>query len=198
MRAITSALREELVKPLMRPRILFEANFESFDLNYWTGLVSINWNAKNWSGNGFIKSISAFEQSPDIGQENISIELVGQPLSLISIIGNNSKHLNTGSVWLAMVDSNDQIIADPFMYFSGRLDTVLLNDNPETPSIVLNYSSKLADSPKASELRYNSATQQHFYPDDLGFEYMEQLEDWTGFWGKHQRKNSQKRKRRNS
>jgi hypothetical protein len=172
-----------LTAATVRPALIFEGVFLSSTLRLWTGNGTLSWNSQSWLGNGWFAGISDVQEQNEISPSNLDITLAGVPLSLVSLILSESTHASTGKVWLLCFDSSRSIITNPYLLFKGTLSAPRIDDSSDTSQIVLTYENDLINLQRSSGLRYNHETQQALYPDDLGFQYVAGLANWTGFFG---------------
>lgn len=183
-RDLTAGVTTELTASVNRPRFLFYLEASSSTLRYWTGLTDLSWGGNTWSGNGWLKWPGGVRESIELGAPGLEVDLIGEPSAMVSLFFNNLRQNKPGGLYLAFVDSAGAIISDPYLAFEGKLDHAELEDGPESATVRLSLENALVDLGKADEHRYNDASQRHIYPTDQGFEYMEQMRNWSGYWGK--------------
>lgn len=81
--------------------------------------------------------------------------------------------------------SGGGIIADPKIIFRGRLDVGGIDDqNPEEPTLFINYENELIDLERAQEWRFTDQHQKQLYPSDRAFEFVAGLVDAEVIWGR--------------
>jgi hypothetical protein len=68
--------------------------------------------------------------------------------------------------------------------FSGYMDQMNIEEGPETCSIELKVENKLIDLERARVARFTSGFQKSLFPDDLGLDFVESLQDRPISWGK--------------
>jgi hypothetical protein len=86
-------------------------------------------------------------------------------------------------VWFGATDIADDVIADPFLAFSGRTDAVSWSADANTVSISVAVESDLIKLQRPNETRWTHAEQQRRFPGDMAFEWVESLEDIKLHWG---------------
>jgi hypothetical protein len=181
-RALTPGMLGEVDAASLRPVLFYEGEFESGLLNLWTGVGPIPWDGKTWLGAGNLVGISPIKETASIVAAGITCSLSGMPSSLIALVHDEARHGKPGSVWIGALDASGNVIADPYMAFSGWLDVPQMEDAGETCTIAVSYESRLIDLQRARLFRWDHETQQHFYPDDRGFEYSPNLPDQVVVW----------------
>lgn len=196
-RDLTASVITELTADVARPRLFFEVELESTTFNYWTGSYDVIWDSKTWLGNGFLKDFNSIEEDAEITANGLEVVIVGEPSALISVALQSLAQNKTGTLYLGFLDASDSIIADPFILFQGKVDTVDLVDDVTEASIRFTFESALVNLDDASNLRLNQEAHHANYSSDLGFEYLEQLsKGWSGYWGKTQRYIKRQKRRR--
>ena len=84
--------------------------------------------------------------------------------------------LTTTSNALAIVD-------DPYQVFSGFVDSVAIAEQGETSTIEYSIESKLISLERPLDFRYTDQDQKHFFPNDKGLEFVDDLQDKEIIWG---------------
>lgn len=199
-RNLTAEVIAELTAATCRPLFLFQGDFSSGNtIRLCDGVTNFVWGGDTYLGNGWFKGMSPVRDDNDIRANGVDILLSGVPSSLVSLILSNSNHSCEGWLWLAMLDSSDAIIDDPYLLFYGKLSAPRIDDSSDIAEIMLTYEDALIVLQRSSELRYNHETQIDLFPGDRGLEYVAGLENWSGFWGtkvKKKRKEDSKSKRK--
>ena len=90
---------------------------------------------------------------------------------------------SSGSPAAVLVVTGEQIIADPYLIRSGRLDYVAVNIRGENTIITAQYESRLVDLERAREKRYTDEEQQREFSGDGGLRFVTALQDKQLVWG---------------
>lgn len=197
-RELTSGMVAELTASTFRPFFLFEGIFASSTIRLWDGIGDLSWDGQTWLGNGWFKGLSTVQEDNDVKANGIDVILSGVSLSVVSLILTDSRHSCRGKVYLGAFDSDEEIVADPYLLFEGALSAPRIDDSPNSSQAVLSYEDDLIMILRSRELRYNQETQQSLFAGDRGFEYVTGLQKWTGFWGyKEKPKKEKERKKKN-
>lgn len=183
-RDLTIAFKDELVAETSSPCFFFEAEFTSTTLRYWTGQGSKTWDGNTWAGD-YILDISPTNEEAELSALGLKVAVAGEPEVLLSIALGQLDRTKKGRIWFGFLDSSGAVIADPHLFFEGNLDILKLEDSVNTSKLTISYENKAINLSRPKEFRYNSQSQQNFYSSDLGFEYVPQLADWQGYWGKN-------------
>jgi len=192
-RSITSAFRAELAAGSCRPCFLLDFQTSGGWVKVWTGGRDISWNSYTWLGNGLFRSPGQLESNSD-DMPGMRITFAGESSEIVSLAQSGFKNNYGVLLYLGFLNSSHAIIADPDLLFTGNLDGVELVDDKTDSSLFLSYRSDLAALYDSNIYRYTHETQQIFYPGDLGFEYMQQMNDLQLYWGKPEQKNDKEKK----
>ena len=68
--------------------------------------------------------------------------------------------------------------------FSGYMDQMNISESADTSTIELSVENKLVDLERARVARFSSGYQKSIYPDDLGLDFVEDLQDRDIPWGR--------------
>ena len=193
MRDLHANTISQLSADTVRPRFFFEVELDDDStLNYWTGEKDISYSGKTWQANGFFNDPGQIGESKD-GFGGLEIDLAGEPSALISVILGSIQRNRPGRLLFGFVDDSNNVIANPTEW-KGKLDSAQMADNPDHATIRLKFNSDAARLSQNVERRFNHESQIIDYPSDRGFEYVEQMNTWSGWWGK---RNPTKKGKRN-
>jgi hypothetical protein len=183
MRDLTAAFIAELEAKTKSIALFYEGEFASGTIRLWSGLGTINWNGEDWLGAGQIASVSPIKETSEIKAEGVQFSISGIQSVFISLVLSEVEQNKQGLCYIGFIDANGGVIVDPALAFDGLLDVSALSDDGKTIVIKLNYESKLRDLERAREFRYTDESQKVLFPDDLGFEFVPSLQEWSGKWG---------------
>lgn len=183
-RDLTTAFKNVLDDGSISPRFFIELELASSTVRYWTGSYDISWNSQTWNGNGYLNSIGSVTKTKRTDSEGLEVEIAGQLSALVSLALQSVEQNKTATIYFGFLDSSGSIIADPVVHFLGVFDYAELEDDPDQATITLYFQNLLIEDDSSNELRYNHATQNSLYSGDDGFEYVEALEDFRGYWGR--------------
>ena len=181
-RTLSGAVIAELTARSLRPILLAELHFVSSTEYVWTGSGTITWNGHDWTG--VPGQLAPMEETDQVTATNLTLTLSGIPSDRVASALTECRHGNNVTVWFGMLDASGVVIADPVRAWSGVMDVPTIDDSGETSTVTLNVESRLARLQVASNKRYTTQDQQPISPGDLGFQYVESIQDWTGAWGK--------------
>jgi hypothetical protein len=157
--------------------------FSGSTLYLWTGFGDSVYDGNAYLGNGWIEGISSLSETLRLSPTGMTISLSGVPADLLSIVLSESRQSCSATLYFAVFDEDDTRL-DVLQLFTGSLDTVSIDEQPETASIVLDYESRLIKLNAPREARYTPEQQKMEYPADKGFDYLTFLESSRLYWGR--------------
>lgn len=138
------------------------------------GLGPIEWQGHSYVGTGALGRISQVKEGIELRPYTCNVSLSGIDPALLSI-ALSQRYLNRrANVWLAAINEDNSLVSDPVMLFSGTMDAMKISLG-ETATITVPIQSALADWDRPRQRRYNHADQTQRYPEDRGFEYIEDI-----------------------
>lgn len=178
-RDLTAAMAAEIVKPVVRPALLFDATLaDNSVIYYWTGLGNISWNGQPYIGVGGLISVGPVDETDDVKAQGAAVQVNGVPSTMVSLFLASLGNGKQGIVRLAMRDSSGAVVDAPRVLFRGRLDGAEINEsNVEQPVGTLTYEHELVDLERPREWRYTDEHQKRFFSGDRGLEHIAALQD---------------------
>ena len=173
-RSLTTAVKNELATNDIRPVHLITIGFGtpvnltdcSFSLT-----SSVSGSSVTYSASDFILGISNHTEETDITKSSVSISLSGADQTFISTVLNENVVNDTVEIYRGLLDSNNSIIADPILLYSGNIDTFEIAETETQSNVKLIIVSHWADFDKKSGRKTNNASQQRFFSTDVGMDY---------------------------
>ncbi len=156
-----------------------ELFFDSGTVRLWTGIGNKSISGNVYTGTGSLLSISAIEETSDLGAKNATIMLSGIDSAIVSIALTEPYQGRNCKIYLG-VDG----ITDVVTLFSGIMDVMTIEDSGETSTIVLTVESKIISLDRVVPLRYTEEVQQAKWPSDTFFSYVAKLQDKPIYWGR--------------
>lgn len=182
---MASAVQAAVVRPVLFYEGLFAASGSPSEqyLRLWSGYGQSSWDSKTWYGAGGLLQISPIEESARIEAPGFTVTLSGMPSTNQSLALNSGRKGFPGKLWLGLMDTAGALIADPYQLEEGLFDFTVTEDDGETCTIVAQYESRLIELFKPRIRRYTPEDQKLDYPTDLGFDYVDDLQDRQLIWG---------------
>lgn len=199
--SIVDSLDDDVVYPLFAVELQFDGEQV---LRLWTGQGTLVYNDLEWYGTGQLLSIGAIEETTEIAAKGATLTLSGVPSEVLSLaltepyqgrVANiyfgtftKGKLLTESSVYILLQDGSKLTLEDTktnlAQIFSGYMDQMNIDEGPETSTLSLVIENKLVRLEKASTARYTSAYQKSKYPNDKGFDFVEDLQTKEVYWGR--------------
>lgn len=196
MRGLSNDVKTALTQRNIRPVTFVRLEFGASTIVRLTDLGrDITWDSQTWIGNGALKPIRSILETADVRPLQCEVQIVGEITQFISYALNDARYSNKVKIWLGFLDATNQLIADPYLMFSGRLDVPRITANGRETIVSLAYESDLKLLNRNNEFRFTNESQRAIYSDDAGFQYVELMESWDGYWGVPEKPKWLKRKR---
>jgi hypothetical protein len=184
MRDLSSAMQTELAAQKLTPVMFFEGEWTAGFLRFWTGIGTITWGGKTWTGAGNVLGISPIEETTQLRAAGVRVSLSGMSQDIIATVLQYAAYGRSGSIWLGcLAGDSGTLVSDPYLMFQGNLDVPSIEETGDTCQISVSYESRLIDLERASDRRWTQDDQQIAYPGDKGFEFMAKMVDKTVTWG---------------
>lgn len=160
--------------------VAVELLFDSGAVRLWNGYGDIVINAATYAGAGQFLNISSVEENAEIGAKGISIALSGISSTIMSYALNENYQYRIVNVYVGSLSGGT---ASSYKAFSGRMDVMTIQEDGETCSISLTAESRLIDLERPRVRRWTSEDQKALYPGDLGFDFVNSLQEAEIQWG---------------
>lgn len=183
-RTLNPAFAAALGAPDVAPILLLEAEFASGTIRLWTGIGTLQWAGRTWTGGGTLLEVSPMEEVVGVSAPGASVTLSGVPVDLVQIALAEAQQGAPGRCWLGALDASGLVIADPDQIFVGRLDVPNIEVSGATAAIRFTYEARTLDMDRPREWRYTRESQQVLHPGDRGFEFVTSLQEAEIVWGR--------------
>jgi hypothetical protein len=181
-RAVSLAWLAAAQDKVVRPVIFYEGEFDAGTVRLWTGVGQKDWNGQTWTGAGNLLAISNITETADLRAQGFTATLSGISLdSLALVLGQVQTHKN-GWIWFGLIDGADQIIADPYLAFRGRMDQPSVTDSGEACTIEIAYENHLKDFERSRVRYYNDQDMRIDNPSEKACIYVAQQQDQPIQW----------------
>ena len=176
-RTLTTALKNELLTGQIRPVHLIEIGFSTpiFITDCGFPLTSsISGTSRTYTASAFLVGGSSFEEQVDITKTSLSLSLSGADQTFISTVLNENIVNDSVEIYRGLLDSNNSLIADPILLYSGNIDTFEISESATQSNVKLIVVSHWADFDKKNGRKTNNASQQRFFSTDVGMDFASQ------------------------
>jgi hypothetical protein len=184
MRVMTPAFLAAISGALVRPALFVQVTFTAGPVYIWSGIGPIVWNGQTWIGLGSLVSISTIEEGSTVSAKGMTITLSGlDPLLLMDAMSEYQIGL-PALIYFGAFDDSGVLIPNPVCCFSGRMDQSVIDISGTTAQLVINCESRLVEMNVSVERRYTDEDQQLDYPGDLGFSFVNGIQDAQIYFGR--------------
>lgn len=195
-------IEEGVVYPFFAVELLFDGDNT---LRMWTGQGTLVLeDGTEWVGLGNLLDISAIEETAEMAVKGATITLSGVPSDLLSLAlsepyqgrvcniyfgtFSTGKILQESGSFILLQDGSKILLEATStgfnQLFAGYMDQMNISDGGETSTIELMVENRLIDLERARVARFTSGYQKSLYPDDLGLDFIEDLQDKDIVWGR--------------
>lgn len=172
-------------------QILFLAvklEFDTETLRFWNGqnnlIIKEGGSDTTYLGAGDLLSVSGIEENLDMSVGGITVALAGMNAEVLNLALNEEYQNRRISILLGQLSGGTDISAGTMTIFSGRMQTMQIQDDPDGSTITLNAESRLVDMERPSNLRYTNESQQFISDGDTCFSRVSALQDKEILWGR--------------
>jgi len=172
MRSLSAPVLSALAAPQLAMVQLVYLQFSSpIALN--TSNLDLVYGGVTFKGAGAQGAIAQIDDSP--GEiKGLNFQLIGVDPAFISLALDDAAVVQgtPATIRTAILDPTTYQILDAPLEWSGRLDTMTIEEDGETCTISVTAESTAVDILRGGPLTYSDADQQALYPGDRAFEYM--------------------------
>lgn len=180
-RSLATPMITDITSNSFSPCFLLDLTLKTGIEYVWTGYGSIGWNGDTYKGVGSFAMVGVVKEGvavkaagTQVGLSGIDPELLAEALADIQLGA-------PATLWFAGFHAG--AIGWAYPLFVGAVDRPAIPVGPESVTIVLNLENRMINLQRATMRRYTTADQRYFYPDDIGFSWVEQLADISLKWG---------------
>jgi hypothetical protein len=179
-RELSAGVQSELDQPVFRPFFTLELLFDDDALRLWTGQGDLVSQGETWFGTGTFLQFDTIEETGDISAKGASVSLSGVPTEIISLALSEPYQGRRANIYFGVFEAPTELT----QIFSGYMDQMNISEGPDTCDIALLIENKLIDLERARVARFTSAYQKTLYPNDLGLDFIEDMQDQKIAWGR--------------
>lgn len=175
---VENALDDEVIYPFFAIELLFDG---AEVLRLWTGQGVLNYNSNDWFGTGQMLAIETIEETSEIAARGATVTLSGVPSEVLSLALTQPYQGRKATIYFGMRTNAASSMTE---VFSGYMDQMNIEESPSGSIVTLTIENKLIDLERPRTARFTSAYQKSRFPNDRGFEFIEDLQDKELFWGR--------------
>ena len=207
-------INKDVVRPFNAVELKFDGTHTDPDtglqvpnvIRLWTGVGTLTLDdGTNWIGAGTLLSISDVEETAEMAVKGATVSLSGIPSEVISLALSEPYQGRVCNIYFGtfseegallkqsgdyiLLQDGSQILVDLGdkgfnEIFSGYMDQMNIEESAETSTISVTVENRLVDLERARVARYTSGYQKSIYPNDLGLDFIEDLQDQQIAWGR--------------
>lgn len=185
-RDLATATTNLIDDPVVYPFFAIDLLFDTDALYLWTGLGDISYGGNTYVGTGNLLKISDVEETTEIAARGATLTLSGIPSEVLSLALTEPYQGRQCKIYFGLFDRENDV--EPILFtevFAGYMDQMNINEAADTCDIELKAENKLIDLERARVRRYSSGYQKSIYPNDKGFDFVEDLQDKEIVWGRN-------------
>lgn len=207
-RDLTAQFVEEIEKDEVTAFFAVELFFQTSTLRFWSGLGEVTIDGDTYVGSGNLLAISTVDETAEVAAKGATLTLSGIPSELISlalsepyqgrkcviyfgILQSEKTYLSQEDNSLVLNEDGSGIVVSETdtgttmsQIFSGYIDQMNIDEGPETATIAVAVESRLIDLQRPRVRRYTHESQKSRFPNDRGFEFVNDLQDKKFAWGR--------------
>ena len=177
-RGATSAFLTESAKSANQPIKLVGVELDSESVYMTNAYKEVIWDGNVYLPLGHLLGISDIEETSQLMVSSLTISLSGVDQSLISIFLQHDyidRVIHIYKAYLSTVD--DSLVSDPVLFFDGRLDQPVINEDIEAGTSIVSASATNAwvDFERRPGRHTNHLEQQVHFSGDMGFEFASEI-----------------------
>jgi len=181
-RDLTTVVENALDDEVIEPFFAVELNFDDAQvLRLWTGIGNATIDGNTYTGTGTLLDISAVEETTEIAVRGATLTLTAVPSDVISLALSEPYQGRVCNMYFGVVSGSTY--SNLTEIFSGYMDEMNIDEGAEFSTIELKVENKLIDLERARVARYTSQYQKSIYPNDRGFDFVEDIQLKEILWG---------------
>ena len=173
-RGASEALKTEIAKSALQPIHLIDIIFDDFTFSMTDAYKSQEFDGKTYLAYGWTLNFTNIIENTQFQISEITGTLSAVDQSLVSAYLNNQYIGRTVKIYQAALDTTDDLlISSPLLIFNGEMTSVMLQENPDDGSSVLEVvvSNNFSDFQRKRYRTTNNENLQFHFPGDKGFEF---------------------------
>ncbi|MFH1984118.1 MAG: hypothetical protein ABIL58_19945 [Pseudomonadota bacterium] len=176
-RGASASVIAEVAKNQNRPIHLVQVIFDSTTFYLTDAYRNIIWDGHTYLMTGHFMGISDISETATLQVSSVTLSLSGVDQAFISQFLNYDYTDRQVLVYRAWLDDSEAVISSPVLWFDGRMDEPVIDEDPETGKciVAVTCANHFVDFEKQSGRYTNHESQQIFYPGDKGFSFASEI-----------------------
>jgi hypothetical protein len=182
-RNITSNYLLALQEGYLYPAIFVAINFASGPVYVWSGYQPQILNGTVYTGAGSLLQVSTIEDGSTVQARGVSVTLSGIDPTLLPATLSEFQVGLPATIYLGLFGGEGlALVGNTVVAWAGRTDQPTITVDEQTASITINLESVLLDMNVPVPYRYTNQDQQLFYSGDLGFSWVNAIQQIPIYW----------------
>lgn len=176
MTVLSAPQQTELEKPVTRVIYFVEFQFSGGTQRISTFNQPIDWGGYTWSGLGQLVDISNVEEQEGTDPNAITINLISRSDWLAVAIGPVEEYRGLPAlIYMAPMDETFVLVGTPALAWRGAMDTVFIGISGKDGNVQIKCETAAYQFKRRPTYRLNAAQHKKVYPNDTGFDYLNNL-----------------------
>lgn len=185
-RNLTADYIAALAEGYLYPVILVQIQFASGTVYMSSFNQPIVLDGIVYSGVGSLMEISTIEDGSSVNARGTTVTLSGIDPTLLPATMDEFQVGLPAAIYLGLFGTGGQLQMDQHVLaWAGRTDQPTITSDESTASISINLESVLLDMNTPVPYRWTQIDQQHFFPGDQGFAWVNSIQSVPLYWGQN-------------
>jgi hypothetical protein len=169
-RSLTAGVIAELATNKLNPVELIYLGI-STGTYYTDHYKNLTFDGNTYTASSLFLGSSEVQENADVAVNTLSLKFSGADTTIISLLLNNNYMNKPVKVYRGFLNDSQELIADPFLLFDGRISSFTLEEDTTSSSVNIIVASHWADFEKTSGRRTAENSQKIYFPNDKGMEF---------------------------
>ncbi len=179
-RGASAGVLTEIARAANRPFHLVSVEFGDggastvYMTDAWQNIV---WSGETWLALGQLLGFTDIEETGDLQINSLTLTLSGVEQSLVAAFFAYDYLDRAVKIYKGFLDADMAVVADPILIFEGRMDSPVVDEDPEkgTCTIAATATNAWVDFERRAGRHTNHEEQQVFFPGDQGFQFASEV-----------------------
>lgn len=167
----------------IRPALFVKMEFDSDDLNVWSGIGTFTLGSDDYAGLGNLGGISAVNEGTTLDADAVDFKLSGVPSAYIALALAEPYKYKPIALRMALLDEDSAVIGDEFILFKGKMDTMTIKEGAEISEITLRAESVLKSLDYGGTRKFSFQSHAIDYPSDKFFNMLNTIQNQELIFG---------------
>ena len=172
-RGLSSTIKTELASGAFAMAHLVQLELNT-TYNYTDYSTDIADGGTTYSANGFLHEIGSISENASMSIGSLELSLSGVNQTIISDVLNNGYIHRKVTIKRAFINSSTNSLIESFSLYIGRVESMNITDTGTTSKVQFSVANQWGDFARLAGRRTNSGSQNQFFPNDKGFDFITQ------------------------